>query len=389
MRVKAIINGKMVTPYNVVNDAAVVIQEERIRECGTRREVKIPEYAEIIDAGGNYIGPGFIDIHCHGGGGYWVYENPDEVAVMHLKHGVTSILTSLAYNLSSEEIFNGINKILLASKKRLGSFFIGIHMEGPYINPKYGAYSNTARHPDPDEYNCILNLAGDMIKVWTFAPELEGIDEFIEAVSKKEIILAVGHSETVAERIYSLIPRGLKLATHCFNATGVTPCPTRFQGTREVGVDEAVMVCDDIYTEVMADSAGVHVKPIMLKLLYKVKGADKIILISDAINYAGTTKFEYVEKGDSEVVENNGDLQFSPDGGLAGARMTLDYAARNMMNHTGASIVEAFKMVSLNPATMLGMQNEIGSMQKGKIANIVIVNGKIEIKKVIFKGELV
>ena len=380
--------GSLFLADRIIPNGIVIMAGNRIADCGSTDEVMIPEDAEIIDAGGNYIAPGFVDIHCHAGGGRLAYLHPHHVALAHLKHGTTSLLPTLSYNESREETIQGVTNIVEAMESNLPykEAIAGIHMEGPYINKKYGAVVAPIRPPDPEEYNEVLRIAGKDIKLWTLAPEIDGQDEFITAASRYAITFSVGHSEATAEQIFRYVPYGLRIGCHCTNASGTTPSKSRYGGTREIGVDEAVLVNDDIYAEVIPDYGGVHVRPLMLELIRKTKGNDKVIIITD--NYDIT----------SDKPEGGG---FSPEGmskealddvnftkvGLSGSRLTMDKAVRNMMMHTGIGIVEAFKMGSLNPAVATNMHNMVGSIEKWKYANILIVNENIEIQQVFLHGE--
>ncbi|RAV22379.1 N-acetylglucosamine-6-phosphate deacetylase [Paenibacillus contaminans] len=380
-RTKAIINGKLVTPAELIEDGVVLIEGGKIAACGPKGSVAIPENAEMIDAEQQYVGPGFIDIHCHGGGGYWSWEEPYLFALSHLKHGTTGILPTLVYNQSREEMVEGVRNILAVGDRPYSSAILGIHMEGPFINKKYGAITSPIRPVDPEEYNELLDIAGDRIKVWTLAPELEGQAAFAEAASKYGIALSVGHSEADAETIFSFVDHGLKIGCHCMNASGITPSPSRYGGTREVGVDEAVLVHDDIYAEVIPDAKGLHVRPLMCKLIHKTKGTDRVIIITDAIDEAG---LEGEEPGGEYE-----DVRFIEGVGLSGSKLTMDRAVRNMMSHTGVSIVDAFIMSSLNPAKVLKVDHLTGSLEVGKQADLVIVSASIEVRKVLLQGEIV
>ena len=381
-----IINARVITPDQIIENGAISIVDDRICGVGPESDIQIPKDACIVDAEGNFTGPGFIDIHCHGGGGFLFNNELEKSVKAHFSHGVTGILTSFAYDLDTEQIMEGIQRVKDFIHRDRRGILLGIHMEGPYINSKYGASSFHARKFDPEEYRMFLKASEGWIKRWTFAPELEGAAEFCEILAGKGIVLSVGHSEAEPDMIYKLIPKGMKLACHCMNATGVTPSPTRFRGTREVGVDEAVLAHDDFFVEVVPDSMGYHVRPIMLNLIYKVKGADKIIIISDAVEPSGITPFHYNCVDGREAVENAADVTIDEHGDLAGTRLTMDYAVRNMMNHTGIGMCEAFKMASLNPAILLGIQDRFGSLEEGKKANIVIVDEKIHVKYVMIGG---
>ena len=383
-----IINGRLIVEDGVIENAVVVTGNSRIEEYGRKDNVNIPEDAKIIDAQNNYIGPGFIDIHCHGGGGHFFDEKPYICAMTHLEHGTTSVLATLAYHLEWNDLIEAIEKIKKATGEKWGSVIAGIHMEGPYINPKYGSITGNARRPDIDEINTIMEKGGGLIRQWTLSPELPGIDILVDKLSNTDIVMSVGHSEATPEQIYRLIPKGLKIACHLMDATGTTKSDTWIRETRDVGVDEAVMVCDDIYAEVIPDSWGLHVRGLMLKLICKAKGIDKVIIITDSSNKSGTIDFKYIPHGDIEVVEGFKDVYIDEFDDLTGTFLTMDYAVRNAIQHIGLTVPEAFRMASLNPAKALGMDAEVGSIEKGKLANLIIVDDKIRVKNVIFQGKV-
>ncbi|WJH37434.1 hypothetical protein N6H14_21750 [Paenibacillus sp. CC-CFT747] len=164
-------------------------------------------------------------MHCHGGGGVWSWEHPYEFALAHLNRGTTAILPTFTYNESREQVREGLQTILKAmnSGKPFSSALAGIHMEGPYINKKYGAVTSPIRPVDPEEYREILQTAGDRIKVWTLAPELDGQEQFVKEASEYDISFSVGHSEATPEQIFRFVPSGLRIGCHCTNASGTTP----------------------------------------------------------------------------------------------------------------------------------------------------------------------
>jgi len=379
---KAVVNGHVVLPHGIVRDGVVLMKGAVIVDCGPQGSVEIPEGAELIDAGNHYVGPGFIDIHCHGGGGFLGWEHPYEFALFHMKFGTTGILPTLVYNQSRQSLLDGVRAIMSVEDRPFGSAIVGIHMEGPFINPKYGAITSPIRPVDPEEYETLLSVAGNRIKIWTLAPELPGQRQFAEAAAAYGIVLSVGHSEADAETIFSFVPQGLRLGCHCTNATGITPHPSRFGGTREIGVDEAVLVHDDLYAEVIPDEHGIHVRPLMCRLIHKAKGTDRVIIVTDATDNAG--------------------LPFDPDGpdgpyadvrmiegvGLSGSKLTMNKAVRNMMDHTGIGMREAFIMGSLNPARLLGIDREVGSLERGKRANLIVVTERMDVRAVVFEGQV-
>ncbi|WP_135554065.1 N-acetylglucosamine-6-phosphate deacetylase [Paenibacillus cymbidii] len=383
--VKAIVNAKIVTPHSIIENGVIVIIDDLIAECGPKGSFDVPADAQLIDANHHYVGPGFIDIHCHGGGGHWSWEQPYSFACAHLKFGTTGILPTLVYNQSREETLEGVQTIVRAMNetKTYSELIVGIHMEGPYINAKYGAIESPIRPVDPEEYNTLLSLAGDRIKVWTLAPELEGQLQFAQAAAAYGIALSVGHSEADAETIFAFANMGLQIGCHCTNATGTTPSPSRYRGSREIGVDEAVLVHDDIYAEIIPDAGGIHVRPLMCKLIHKTKGTHRVIIITDAIDEAGTAQPKAADD------EKHGDIRFIEGIGVSGSKLTMDKAVRNMVNHANVSLVDAFIMASLNPAKVLKLDHRVGSVAKGKLANLVIVSERIEVKTVVFQGKVV
>lgn len=190
----------------------------------------------------------------------------------------------------------------------------------------------------------------------------------------KNLVFAVAHSEASPAQIEACIPYGLRLGTHHTNATGDL---VKYPECRGVSVDETVNFRDDIYAELICDSKGIHVDPYMLRLVLKIKGKDKVILISDACVFDGPIPPGY---------EGVSDINFDHSEQIAGSKLTLDVACKNMMKHTGSSLCDVFVFASYNPAMLLGM-GEYGQIKKGNIADLVIVDHLMGIQKVIFKGK--
>jgi N-acetylglucosamine-6-phosphate deacetylase len=377
----AIINTNIVMTDHFIFNGAILIRDGRIVDFNEMGKLDIPTEAQIIDAKGNYTGPGLIDIHTHAGGNIWFNEDPYGAAAHHLKHGTTSILPALYYNLSKEEFLDGISKIKAASGTGSGRIIKGLYMEGPYLNPKYGCETDNNQWTKGvvrEEYEALIEEAGSFAKVWCIAPEIEGVREFVEAVttSLPGIVLSVAHSEASPAQIEEFIPYGLKLATHHTNAIGDLP---KYPECRGVCVDETVNYNDDIYAELICDTKGIHVDPYMLRLVLKIKGKDKIILISDAFVAHGPTPEGY---------EGADDINFDLSGEIAGSKLTLDVACRNMLKHTGTSLCDVFKFASYNPAKLLNMP-DYGQIRKGNKADIIIVDHLMNVQKVILSGEII
>ncbi len=370
-------NVILVLPDHMIPDASLLIEDGKIADFG--KGITATD-CDVLDGRGLYLGPGLIDVHTHGAKDFWIQDDPQAASDYLFSRGVTSALTALYYNMNRDGY--------LAAMKRLEPFIngkttknlIGYYMEGPYLNPNFGCSreSNPWKStPDSADYLPIIEAAYPHAKVWCLAPEREGILDFVKAVKKKDpnAVLSVAHSEAAPEDIEALIPYGLKLSTHHTNATGNR---FKYSECRGVCVDETVNYRDEIYAELICDSNGMHVDPYMLRLVRKIKGENRIILISDNYPCDGTPPagYEYLT-----------DLNFDNSGEIAGSKLSLDLACRNMMMHTGASVCDVFRYASTNPANMLG-RCDIGRIAIGCDADLVLSDHLFNIHGTISKGEM-
>lgn len=374
-------NARVVLESGILDSGRILIHQGYILAVGSREEVPIPEQAQVVDARGSYVGPGFVDIHTHGGNGAMFHQAPQKAAQHFLRHGETTVLAALYYDLTKEEFLEAIHRIQMAMGTKAGASIAGIYMEGPYMNPKYGASAekNRWRGPvDPQDYRAIVNRAGMLARVWAVAPEREGVAEFVAYVRRVNPLatIAVGHSEATPQQVQSLKPLGLSLQTHCMNATGRV---NEWAGVRGCGPDEACLLDPDMYAELISDSMGVHVAPALQQLILKVKGVEKVVLISDS----------FVGQGKApERLANATDLMFDEGGNLCGSRLTLDVACRNVMRHTGCTMADAFRMAAGNPARAVGLFDEIGSIAPGKRADLVFVDEQFRVQTVMLLGKI-
>lgn len=375
----AIINATLVMPDHYIPDATLIIEDGRIKNFG--KKLEIPEGTEIIDAKGFYVGPGLIDIHTHADGETYFHDDPVKCSKTLIKHGVTSVLPALFYSMNKQEHLDAVQRFRDAISAGECKNLLGIYMEGPYLNPDFGCDKEKNVWKDAiveKDYAEVVEAVKDMAKIWCVAPERDGILNFVKYVKREipEIVFSVAHSEATPEQIEALMPYGLKNATHHTNATGTLE---NYPEVRGVCVDETVNYNNDIYAEIICDSMGVHVHPYMIRLIKKIKGQDKIILISDA----------FVADGPPIAgLEDAKDINFDWGGDIAGSKLTLDVACHNMMVHTGGSVCDVFKYASLNPSRLLNMP-EIGSIKKGNLANLIIVDQWFNVKNTIIKGEVV
>lgn len=374
--VKYITNAQIVLENGIIWDGVITIKDDKILNFGNARDIDIPAYAEVIDAKGAYVGPGFVDIHVHGGDGFSACFETEKAAEFFLKHGTTSFLATPSGN---EDKFEAVKNVKRIAKKV--PQLKGMYVEGPYLNPKFGAFAKAKPWSDgvnEKDYKPLLDETEDLVKIWMVAPELEGIKGFLEYARKvnPNVIFAVGHCEATPMQIRAMGKYKPQVMTHILDATGRQPVPG---GTRGYGPDEYSFLESDMYAELISDSCGVHVNPDLQRLVIKNKGINRVILITDSTIHKNPPP---------ESLSHVTDLNFTPTGGIAGSKLTMDVACKNIMTHTNTSIAQAFLMASTNPARLLGIDEKIGSVEKGKIADLVFVDDKFNVQKVILGGEI-
>ena len=376
----AIKNATLVMKDHLIPEAVLFIEDGIIAGYGEMRSTPIPSDCEIIDAEGLFVGPGLVDMHNHAGGGHWFYDEPIEAAQYNLAHGTTSILATLYFNMNRDQLLEQIETVQNAMKQPGGANIAGFYMETPYMNPKFGA----DRENNPwkgavaaEDYLPLIHKVGKDVKVWVLAPERENIEQFVIDCKKVNptVRFAVGHSEASPQQIEALMPYGLCIGTHHTNATGDRPM---YPECRGVCVDETVNYNREIYAEMICDSRGIHVDPYMQRLIRKIKGEDRLVLISDACVFDGPIPDGY---------DGVTDLCFDYEGEIAGSKLTLEVACRNMMKHTGASIVDVFRYASTNPCNAVGLTDR-GLIRKGLRADLIITDHNMNVKTVILGGKV-
>ena len=374
----AIKNSTLIMKDHLIPGATILCEDGKIVDFG--KKLTIPEGSLVIDAEGQYVGPGLVDIHTHAAGNDWFYENPKAAGEIILEHGVTTVLPVVYFSMNKKDFLKATKDIQDAVARGELPNFGGFYMEGPYMNPKFGAdrENNPWQAPcNPDDYMDIIRQGGKDVRVWALAPERENIEQFVIDCKKEnpDVVFTVGHSEATPEDIEKLMPYGLKIGTHPTNATGTIE---KYPECRTPCVDETVNYNREIYAEIISDSMGIHVDPYNQRLIRKIKGQDRLILISDACVFDGPQPEGY---------EGVNDLCFDWAGEIAGSKLTLDVACHNFMVHTGASIVDVFNYASLNPARAVGFTDR-GEIRRGAVADLVICDHKVNINKVILKGEI-
>ena len=389
-RLLKIYKGRIVTPYRIIPRGTILITEGIITEV-TAGDIEVNGATEI-DARGNYIAPGFIDIHVHGGGGHDFMDGNEtaflEIAETHACFGTTSMvpttLTSEKENLMATlAIYEEANK-----KNTKGAQFLGMHLEGPYFAmAQRGAQdSRYIRNPDPKEYMEVI-ASSKAIARWSAAPELPGAIEFAHYLKSKQILPALAHTDATYDEVIRAFENGYSLATHLYSGmSGVT----RKNAFRYAGVIESAFIIDEMDVEVIAD--GRHLPPPLLSLIYKIKGPGKIALITDSMRAAGMPEGESVLGNlytGTKVIVEDGIAKLPDRSSFAGSVATADKLIRNMIALAGVPLLDAIRMMTITPARIMHVDHQKGSLISGKDADIVIFTEDIIIQTTIVKGKIV
>ena len=380
MALTYIIGGKIVLPEAVIEGKALAYSEETGKISGVVDTV--PAEAKTIDACGNYVAPGLVDIHIHGYLGEDTCDaKPEGIKKMAYGvalNGVTSFLPTTMTVAKSEIIdaLNAVRAVKEESKTWDGAEILGVHAEGPFINPsKKGAQAEeNILVPDAD---FILENA-DIITSVTLAPEMDPDHKCIKKLAKESnVLVSMGHTDAKFEEAMSAARDGVNHATHLFNAMSAL-------AHRNPGVVGAALASENVSVEVIADTF--HINPGLYSIVAKVKG-DKMVLITDCTRAGGMPDGEY-DLGGQPIFLKGIECRLA-DGTIAGSVLKLNHAVRNVLANTTLPVNEVFKMASLNPATSIHAADRIGSLEEGKDADIIIVDNDINVLRTIKKGRTI
>ncbi|MBW6411292.1 N-acetylglucosamine-6-phosphate deacetylase [Clostridium weizhouense] len=362
---------------NKIESGSVLIKDGKIKEINPSNFTD----DEIIDAKGLYLSPGFIDVHIHGAGGCdtmdGTIDSLNTISKIIAKHGTTSFVpTTMTVSI------NDINKSMRAIKTLKedgaeGAHVLGIHLEGPFINPNaIGAQNpNYILPPSISTYKSMVKDCEDCVISITLAPEINGSNELIKFLSKNNVICSLGHTKATYEETIDAIKCGASHSTHLFNA--MPPFNHRNPGIIGTIFDT------NITTETIAD--GVHVSYPALRIAYKQKGTDNVLLITDAIMACCMPDGKYSLGGQEVIVKNN--VARVNSGSLAGSVLTLDKAVNNIYKNSDLPLNEIVKMASYNPAKHCKIADHKGLIKEGYDGDLILFDDNIEIKKVFILGK--
>lgn len=382
-----IVHGRVVLSDQVLPEGTILIENGRIVAV-TSGEAEWPD-AETLDAAGAYVAPGFIDIHVHGGAGHDFMDGTLEafqaIARLHAFHGTTSMLPT-TLTADTRGILDTIDVYEEASGRiSNGARFLGLHLEGPYFAmTQRGAQDpRHIRDPDPTEYMQILGHT-NAIRRWSIAPERKGAIQFGRLLAEKGILPSMAHTDAVYEEALEAFQNGYTLLTHFYSAmSGVT----RRNAFRYAGVIEAGYLHDGLDVEIIAD--GVHLPAPLLKLICKIKGPDRIALITDAMRGAGMPEGPSTLGNRSDglpVIIEDGVAKLPDRSSFAGSVATADRLVRTMIRLADCSLTDAVRMITATPARILGVQDRIGHLKPGYDADIVIFDEDVQVKETILQG---
>ncbi|MBQ7602487.1 MAG: N-acetylglucosamine-6-phosphate deacetylase [Lachnospiraceae bacterium] len=379
-----IVDGGQITPGSILIDEGKV---KAVLPKDTDAD------AEIIEGEGLYASAGFIDTHTHGGGGYDFMDGTAEAFMgagrMHLSHGTTTIVpTTLSSSL--EGLVQSV-KVFREAKEAMAEeqYMPGMHLEGPYfaMNQRGAQDPRYIKDPDPEEYQKVIEIADGAIIRWSVAPERKGAMEMGDYLTAHGILPSIGHTDATYADCVEALKHGYRHVTHLYSCTSTI---TRKDGFRILGVTESAYCLDGLTVEVIAD--GCHLPPELLRMIVKCKGVDKVSMVSDSLRPAGLDVKESISgsltDGQRCIIED-GVAKLPDHSAFAGSIATADRLVRTMWKLAGVPLSDTIRMMSENPARLIGVDGRKGRLLPGKDADIVLFDENVQVKAVYYMGRKV
>lgn len=386
---KTFVNARLVLPDGVVQHGFLKEDNGKILSFGSMDKNLIVQ-GDLIDCNGQYLAPGFIDIHTHGGGGFDYMDGTAEdivgAARAHLRHGTTSVLPTTLTS-SDEDLFLTIDNFKEAQKVHSDMpNLLGLHLEGPYFDmvQKGAQPEQYIQNPNPAHYMKVMERADGCIKRWSLAPELPGALEMADRLIPMGVMLSAGHTAATYDQLQAAFDHGIRHLTHFYSGMSTI---TRKGGFRVLGAIESGYLIDGLTVELIAD--GMHLPPELLRLILKCKDHDQICLCTDSMRGAGMPEGPSILgpiKGGQNVIIEDGIAKMPDRTCFAGSVATTDRLVRVMVYQAGLSLWEAVKMITLLPARFIGMEAEKGSIAVGKDADLVLFDQDINVSAVYVGG---
>lgn len=378
-----IINGRILTPQGWLKNGSIILRDSKILEV-TNCDLAVIG-AKLVDAKGMYVVPGGIEMHVHGGGGRDFQEGKEDAfrtaVEAHLKHGTTSIFPTLSSSTVPmiEEAVKTCDKLMEDPLTPI----LGLHLEGHYLNPaKAGAQQpGWIKNPDPNEYIPIVENSR-CLKRWDAAPEMPGAIQFGRYCAEKGVLPSIAHTQANYSDVKAAFEAGYRHVTHFYNAM------PGFHNKHEFkyeGTVESVYLIDDMTIECVAD--GIHVPPTILRMAYKIKGVERMALITDALAVAAAD--ENAQAFDARVIVEDGVAKLSDRSALAGSIATTDRLIKTAVNMAEIPLEDAVRMCSETPSLIMRVNDRKGTLQRDKDADILILDDKLDVRCIWQMGRIV
>lgn len=381
---KTALKGNIILQDKVLYGGVVVIEGERILGVYPQRQKISEKELNFIDFGDNFVSPGLINLHIHGALGKDVMdceiESLKQIAFHQARHGVTGFLGTTTTS-SSDTFLKAVETIKKGTKLQWPSELLGVHVEGPFLNYKRTGAQDPSyvREMSEEEMKLLIESVRGLKTILSMAPEVGNNVSFIKVLRESGIIISIGHSDATYQQALESFKEGISHATHLFNAMSG-------YHHREPGVAGAVLDSSEVTAEVIAD--GIHLHPSAIRLVIARKGVEKICLITDSINATGLGDGIYT-MGNLEIVVKGDEVRLKESGVLAGSVLTLNRAVKNVVEWTGIAVSHAVNMASLNPARVIGLDREMGSIQKGKYASFAVFDREFNVLETVLRGQSV
>ena len=379
---KRIISDKIIL-HDRIFDGQVYFENGKIVDVTE----KVYPVSEEYDMRGYYVSPGFIDIHTHGGGGYRFEGSVDEIVnacLFHLRHGTTSICPTISAAPFESMVKSAQNIALAMKDPRIKGTVIGAHMEGPYLSKKQAGAQCPGHITPPikEDYLPLIKKSSSAIARWTYAPENDAGQAFARTLREYGIVASAGHTDAIYPHMLKAFDEGCRLVTHLYSCTSTV---TRDHGFRHLGVIETAYLLDDMYVEIICD--GKHLPPELIRLIYQIKGADKIALVTDSLALAGTAQAHGFMQ-DTEFIIEDGVCKLMDRSAFAGSIATADRLVRVAVKDAEIPLLDGIKMITSTPADIMNLSSK-GRISPHMDADFVVFDEDIRIKAVFARGEKV
>jgi N-acetylglucosamine-6-phosphate deacetylase len=389
-------HGTVILPDRALRDGAVLCRGGRIAAVGARGEIAIPEDAEQVDAGGGYIAPGFVDIHSHGAGGADFMDGTSSAVTTalqeHARHGTTTLFptTTTGSRAQIDKMLRACLDVRDSWKPSDGARVGGVHFYGPYFaDDMVGAHpKGWSRAPKPDEYLTFFDMG--IIGIATCAAELPGAEAFCREASRRGYLVTCGHSNSTWTEMHRCFDAGLRHVDHFWSAmSSVASLRRRFdilEQPMQAGMEQFVLMQPEMSTEVLAD--GCHLAPELLAFAFRMKGPERLCLVTDSSRAMGMPpgRYRLGPKASGAPFISDGRVGYQPPGSLASTVVGMDVMVRNMKEMSGAGLYETVRMASLTPAERAGINRDIGSLECGKWADVVVLDQALTVRRVFIGG---